>query len=69
MMVAGYSADDTRRATRVVSDFDKYNGFTGDEIEVAGTSMSDISVSAPVAVTTTEEVATTTEEVTTTTTE
>jgi len=64
MMIAGYSADDTTRATRVVADFGQYTGFEGEEIEVTGTTMSDISISAPVATTTME--VTTTEEATTT---
>lgn len=61
MMVAGYSADDTKRATKVVSDFDQYSGFEGMEIEVSGTTMNDITISAPVVTTTTEAVTTTTE--------
>ena len=49
IMIAGYSADDTRRATRVVADFDKYDEFVDTEIEVSGTTMSDISIGAPMA--------------------
>ncbi|MBR9676753.1 hypothetical protein GOV04_01310 [Candidatus Woesearchaeota archaeon] len=46
MLVAGWTASDTRRATRVVADYDKYS-LSGDEVVVTGTSLSDISVSAP----------------------
>lgn len=45
MLVAGYSADDTRRATKVVHNFRNYaSSFKGTELQVAGTSMSDITV-------------------------
>ncbi len=45
MLVAGYSADDTRRATKVVHNYASYaNDFKGMELEVSGTSMSDISI-------------------------
>ncbi|MEE9525556.1 MAG: hypothetical protein V3V78_03040 [Candidatus Woesearchaeota archaeon] len=45
MLVAGYSAMDTRRATRVVANAGDY-ALSGDEVEVSGTTLSDISVSA-----------------------
>lgn len=44
MVVAGATALDTRRATRVLSNYDDY-AISGDEVEVTGTSLSDISVS------------------------
>jgi len=48
MLVAGYSALDTRRATTVVAEYAKWaDEFVGDEIEVSGTTLSDISVGAP----------------------
>jgi hypothetical protein len=48
MVVAGYSAMDTRRATRVVADYEKYSSdMTGMEVEVAGTTLTDITVSQP----------------------
>ena len=48
LLVAGYSADDTRRAARVLANNDLYS-LSGSELEVTGTSMSDISVSKPAA--------------------
>jgi len=47
MLVAGMSAMDTRRASRVLKEYEDYS-LSGDEVEVAGTSLTDISVSAPV---------------------
>ncbi|MBW2999784.1 hypothetical protein KY339_03855 [Candidatus Woesearchaeota archaeon] len=50
MLVAGYYAEDTRRATRVVANYDSSawgGSFTGDEIAITGTSLTDIQVSAP----------------------
>jgi hypothetical protein len=44
MLVAGYSAEDTRRAATAVNKFRSYSGFRGMEVKVSGTSMSDISV-------------------------
>ena len=44
MLVAGFSALDTRRATRVLKNYQDYD-LSGDEIEVSGTSLTDISVS------------------------
>jgi hypothetical protein len=45
MLVAGYSADDTRRAASVVHNFRNYaSSFKGTEVQVSGTSMSDITV-------------------------
>ena len=43
LVVAGWEADDTRRASRVIAQPDKYS-LSGDEIVVSGTSMTDISV-------------------------
>lgn len=45
MLVAGMTALDTRRASRVLKDYGSYD-MSGDEVEVTGTSLSDISVSA-----------------------
>ena len=50
LLVAGYNAADTRRAALVVADHDsaKYkDDFMGEEVVVTGTSLTDISVSAP----------------------
>jgi hypothetical protein len=47
MLVAGYSAMDTRRAARVVANYDSYDNFAGTELEVTGTSLTDISVGVP----------------------
>lgn len=44
LVVAGWSADDTRRASRVVAQPDVYT-LSGTEMTVSGTSMTDISVS------------------------
>lgn len=46
MVVAGMDAMDTRRATRVVSNFDAYD-LSGMEVKVTGTSLTDIKVSSP----------------------
>jgi len=43
MMVAGFSALDTRRATRVLKNYKDYD-LSGDEAEVSGTSLTDIAV-------------------------
>ncbi len=43
MLVAGYSAADTRRASKVIAEYDKY-ALSGSEMEVTGTSMTDITV-------------------------
>jgi len=43
LVVAGWTADDTRRASRVVAQPDKY-ALTGTSVTVSGTSMTDISV-------------------------
>jgi len=45
MLVAGMSALDTRRATRVVANSGDY-ALSGDEVEVTGTSLTDIAVKA-----------------------
>jgi len=47
ILVAGYSADDTRRATSVLANYDDY-ALSGTEMVVTGTSLTDITVSAPV---------------------
>ncbi len=48
VLVAGYSATDTRRASRVLANYDTYKGkLSGKEVVVAGTSFTDITVSAP----------------------
>ncbi len=44
LVVAGYSADDTQRATRVLSNYNAYN-LTGSSVTVTGTSLTDIQVS------------------------
>lgn len=66
LLVAGAGAQDTRRAARVLAMYDKYKSqLKGTEVEVAGTSFTDISVSA---VTPVAAVATTTTTTNTTTT-
>ncbi|MBI2147181.1 S-layer protein [Candidatus Woesearchaeota archaeon] len=48
MLVAGWSAADTRRATKVVAEYKDYaDKLVGSEVVVSGTSGSDITVSAP----------------------
>ncbi|MCX6706896.1 MAG: hypothetical protein NT001_02025, partial [Candidatus Woesearchaeota archaeon] len=48
MVVAGFSAADTRRATTVIAKYADYaSKLTGTEVVVSGTSLSDITVSAP----------------------
>jgi hypothetical protein len=50
LLVAGYSAMDSRRASRVVADYAKWQEkgvLKGMEVEVAGTSFNDITVAAP----------------------
>lgn len=44
ILVAGYSAMDTRRATRVLANYADY-ALSGSEVEISGTSLSDITVS------------------------
>ena len=49
MVVAGYSADDTTRATRVLAKYETWQDsgkLTGTEVEVTGTTFTDISVAA-----------------------
>ncbi len=46
LLVAGYSADDTRRATAVLANYEDY-ALAGMEMVVTGTSLTDITVSAP----------------------
>ena len=49
MLVAGYEAADTRRATKVISQYGMYaNDLVGDEVVVKGTSLTDIKVMQPV---------------------
>ncbi|MFP4401154.1 MAG: hypothetical protein ACLFPQ_04705, partial [Candidatus Woesearchaeota archaeon] len=45
MLVAGYNAEDTLRATKVVHNYMDYDEFKGTEVIVSGTTMSDIEVS------------------------
>ncbi|MCF7861910.1 S-layer protein [Candidatus Woesearchaeota archaeon] len=46
LLVAGYSGTDTRRAARVLAQYMTYSSkLTGTEVEVSGTTLSDISVS------------------------
>ncbi len=46
MLVAGYSGDDTRRATTVLAKYDQYaSQLKGTEVVVTGTTLSDITVS------------------------
>jgi hypothetical protein len=48
LLVAGYAAADTRRAAVVLADYSKYtDDLAGDEVDVTGTSLSDISVGEP----------------------
>ncbi len=47
LLVAGYSAMDSRRAARVVANYDQYDNFAGAELEVTGTSLTDIDVGVP----------------------
>ena len=48
LLVAGWNAADTRRATSVVAKYGEYSDeLVGSEVVVSGTSMTDISVSAP----------------------
>lgn len=52
MLVAGYNAADTRRAARVVANYEDWqttSKLKGMEVEVSGTSFTDISVAAPAA--------------------
>lgn len=50
VIVAGYDAQDTRRATKVLAEYkDWADKLVGKEVVVTGTSMADIDVSAPVA--------------------
>ncbi|MBN2454851.1 hypothetical protein JXB11_04880 [Candidatus Woesearchaeota archaeon] len=72
LLVAGYSAMDTRRACRVLADYETWqeaDKLKGMEVEIAGTSFTDITVSAPAPVTTTTTTTTTTETETETTVE
>jgi len=59
MLVAGYAVADTRRATTVIAEYEDYD-LTGDEVEVSGTSLEDISVAVPVVEEEEEEEETTT---------
>jgi hypothetical protein len=46
MIVAGWEAEDTQRACRVVAESDQY-AMSGKEVQVTGTSMTDITVGVP----------------------
>jgi len=46
MVIAGWTAEDTQRASRVLANYEDY-ALSGMEVEVTGTSLSDISVGAP----------------------
>lgn len=46
MIVAGWAAEDSQRAARVVASHSSYTGFKGKEIKVTGTTLSDMTVSA-----------------------
>jgi len=52
LIVAGWRAEDTRRACKVLANYQDYT-LSGSVMEVSGTTLSDIKVGAPVAVTTT----------------
>jgi hypothetical protein len=60
MMVAGYSAMDSRRATKVLSQYENYKGMIGKEVEISGTTLNDITISSPTPITTTTVAPTTT---------
>lgn len=61
LLVAGYSAMDTRRATTVLSEYSKYKAdLKGKEVEVTGVGLSSIKVAKPVVATTTTTPTTTT---------
>lgn len=47
MLVAGATALDSQRTARVVAKYQGYDEFTGTELSVTGTSLNDITVSAP----------------------
>ena len=48
LLVAGFSALDTRRASRVVANYKQYAGkLKGKEVVVSGTTLTDITVAAP----------------------
>jgi hypothetical protein len=50
MMVAGYEGADTRRATTVLAKYDQYTAqLKGTEVVITGTTLNDITVSAPAA--------------------
>lgn len=53
VIVAGWTADDSQRSSRVLADFATYQEagtLTGTEVQVTGTSLTDITVSAPTVV-------------------
>ena len=64
MLVAGATALDSRRACRVVANYDQY-ALSGTEVEVTGTSLTDITVQAPTQTSEEETSEETTEEETT----
>ncbi len=43
LVVAGYSGDDTRRAAKVLAQYDQY-ALSGSEVEVEGTTFTDMTV-------------------------
>ena len=46
LLVAGYDAIDTRRAARVVAEYEKWNQFSGMDLTITGTSFTNIQVAA-----------------------
>jgi len=59
LIVAGWEADDTQRASRVLAEYDNYDALSGKELVVTGTSMTDISVGIPTVAAAPETVAAT----------
>ncbi|MAG08140.1 hypothetical protein CMO89_01600 [Candidatus Woesearchaeota archaeon] len=58
LVVAGWTAEDSQRAARVIADYETYQTaatLTGVEVEVTGTSLTDITVGAPTVVEEEEE--------------
>ena len=50
LLVAGFSSTDTRRAARVLQNSESYDGLSGEEVTVSGTSFTNIRVNQPSAV-------------------
>ncbi|MFH1317003.1 MAG: hypothetical protein ABII01_05785 [Candidatus Woesearchaeota archaeon] len=62
LIIAGWRAQDTRRAARVIANYEEHQAdLSGMEVEVTGTTLNDISVGTPMVTTTTQAVTTTTE--------